>query len=106
MLPARRRSPEKPPTGGGSDPTDGGDFGGGGDFGDPDRNPKQDRMLSPREITMLQNGNIDVHGLKGGKNASSYDLYKDPAGNIYVKPKGGDGPGNATGLNINDFGRR
>ena len=32
-----------------------------------------------------------------------YDLFKDQKGNIYVKPKGGGGPGDPTGLNINDY---
>jgi hypothetical protein len=31
--------------------------------------------------------------MKGGENASKYDLFKDKAGNIYVKPKNGEGPG-------------
>jgi len=38
-----------------------------------------------------------------GKGASRFDLYKDKAGNIYVKPKGGAGPGDAAGINVNDL---
>jgi putative RNase toxin 33 of polymorphic toxin system len=32
-----------------------------------------------------------------------YDLYKNRDGDILVKPKDGRGPGDPTGLNINDF---
>jgi wobble nucleotide-excising tRNase len=61
-------------------------------------------MLSSGEIKRLEKGGVDVHDLKGGKNASSRDLYKDNKGSIYVKPKGGQqGPGDPTGLNINDY---
>lgn len=31
------------------------------------------------------------------------DLYKDSKGNIYVKPKGGGGEADPTGLNIKDY---
>jgi len=37
------------------------------------------------------------------KENARQDLYKDKDGNIVVKPKGGNGPGEPTGLNINDF---
>lgn len=43
------------------------------------------------------------YDLKGKKNASESDLYKNKKGDIYVKPKSGKGPGDPTGLNINDF---
>ena len=46
---------------------------------------------------------MDVHDLKGGKETGKSDLYKDKQGNIYVKPKGGSGPGEPTGLNIKNF---
>jgi Bacterial toxin 33 len=39
----------------------------------------------------------------GKKNSGRYDLYKDKQGNIYIKPKGGQGTGEPTGLNINNF---
>jgi Bacterial toxin 33 len=68
-----------------------------------DRDGKQDRQLSPNEIERLKNGGVDVHELRGGKNASKRDLYKDKKGDIYVKRKGGKGAGEPTGLNINDF---
>jgi len=60
-------------------------------------------MLSPGEISKLKNGGEDIHDLKGNKNASKRDLYKNKNGDILVKPKGGKGPGESTGLNINDF---
>ena len=39
--------------------------------------------------------------LKGDN--SGLDLFKDRRRWIYVKPKDGGGPGDPTGLNINDF---
>jgi len=65
------------------------------------RNPAQDKLLSHGEILKLENGGIDVHELKDA--APNGDLYKDAKGEIYIKPKGGCGPGEPTGLNINDF---
>jgi hypothetical protein len=41
--------------------------------------------------------------LKGKKSSGERDLYKDKKGDIYVKPKGGKGEGEPTGVNINDF---
>jgi RHS repeat-associated protein len=74
-----------------------------GDAGAEDRNPAQDKPLSKGEIKALEDGKVDVHDLKGGKQTGQSDLYKDKRGNIYVKPKGGAGPGEPTGLNIKDF---
>lgn len=71
--------------------------GSGGDSG------PQDHRLTNGEIKKLQNGGVDVHELKGGKNASKFDLYKNRDGEVFVKPKGGKGPGDATGLNIRDY---
>ncbi|ESV58204.1 hypothetical protein L830_4046 [Mycobacteroides abscessus MAB_082312_2258] len=51
----------------------------------------------------MEDAGFDVHELKGGKNASKFDLYKDREGNIYVKPKGGRGEGDPLGININDI---
>jgi hypothetical protein len=65
------------------------------------RNPAQDRLLSREEIRKLKNAGYDIHDLKGGKRAAQYDLYKDASGNIYVKRKGGTGPGEPTGVNVN-----
>lgn len=47
-----------------------------------------------------------MHDLKGGKETGKSDLFKDKSGNVYVKPKGGAGPGEPTGLNINNFPKR
>lgn len=45
------------------------------------------RKLDPEELKKQ-------HGLEKGS-----DLYKDPkTGEVYVKPKGGAGPGEATGV--------
>ncbi len=68
-----------------------------------DRNPNQDRKLTDDEIRKLQKGGEDPHDLKEDVNSGQRDLYKDKNGNIYVKPKGGSGPGEPTGLNINHF---
>lgn len=59
-------------------------------------------MLSKGEIKALKEAGIDVHDLKPDR-AGRYDLYKDPDGNIVVKPKGGSGPGDPTGLNIDEI---
>ncbi len=67
------------------------------------RNWRQDKLLTPYEIAKLKQSGVDIHDLKGGKNASKKDLYKDEQGNIYIKFKGGIGLGEATGLNVNDF---
>jgi hypothetical protein len=68
-----------------------------------ERDWQQDKLLSGGEIAKLKQSGIDVHSLKGGQGASRLDLYKDEVGNIYIKPKGGNGAGEPTGLNINDF---
>ena len=65
------------------------------------RNPKQDRKLTQAEIQKLIDAGIDPEELKGGKSTGQWDLYKDSQGNIYIKPKGGSGPGEPTGVNIN-----
>ena len=61
---------------------------------------KQDKMLSKNEAKRLAKGGSHPHDLKEN---SRQDLYKDKDGNISVKRKGGIGPGEPTGLNINDF---
>jgi hypothetical protein len=68
-----------------------------------ERNPAQDKKLSEGEIDQLKQGDVDVHKIKGKKNASKRDFFKDKDGNIYIKPKGGKGPGEETGLNINNY---
>lgn len=59
-------------------------------------------MLSKGDIQRLEDAGYDIHELKGGKSTGQYDLYKDRCGNIYVKPKGGRGPGDPINVNIND----
>jgi RHS repeat-associated protein len=70
----------------------------------------QDKKLSGAEVDNLEEHNVDIHELKqevtGDKKVSKYDLYKDKDGSIFVKPKNGKGPGEPTGLNINDFNKR
>jgi RHS repeat-associated protein len=73
---------------------------------DNDRKPKDDRRLGRGEIKKLEGAGHDVHELKGRKNASKQDLFKDKNGEIYVKPKDGSGPGEPTGININDLDNR
>ncbi|HEX2952163.1 MAG TPA: polymorphic toxin type 33 domain-containing protein [Armatimonadota bacterium] len=48
---------------------------------------------------MLKSG-VDPHELKPN---SRYDLFKDEDGFIHVLPKKGQGHGDPTGLNINDY---
>ena len=57
------------------------------------------KKLSPGEIKKLQERGIDPHDLKPN---SKYDFFKDKDGNIHVKPKDGSGPGDPTGINVND----
>jgi hypothetical protein len=62
----------------------------------------QDRLLSKAEAQLLKGRfGVDAHGIKkevlGNKAPiARYDLYKDKQGNIYVKPKGGEGAGIST----------
>ena len=65
-----------------------------------EKNRKQDKKLSPSEIEKLKKAGSDPEELKGGKSTGKLDLYKDPQGNIIIKPKGGAGPGEPTGINI------
>ena len=68
-----------------------------------DNDSPSDKALSPGEIAKLKEAGIDAHDLKPAKNGSKYDLFKDKYGNIKVKPKAGNGPGDPTGLNINSL---
>ena len=77
--------------------------GAGADDEDGERDGSQDQRLSRGEIDALEDAGIDVHELKGGKGTGKLDLFKDKGGDIYVKPKSGDGPGESTGLNIKNF---
>jgi hypothetical protein len=66
-------------------------------------NPLGWKKLSESEIKILKKNGIDIHDLKGERHVGQWDLFKDTNGNIYIKPKNGTGPGDPTGLNINDF---
>jgi len=62
------------------------------------RNPAQDKRLTRGEIRLLKEYRHDPEDLKG--NNPRLDLFKDREGNVYVKPKSGQGSGDATGLNL------
>ena len=68
----------------------------------PGRNPAQDKKLTSREIEALEDAGYHPHDLKPG--GAREDLYHDRDGNIYTKPKGGQGPGEPTGLNTKELG--
>lgn len=63
----------------------------------------QDKPLSKGEIKALKDAGINPEKLKGGKSTGKTDLYKKPNGDIVIKPKGGNGPGEPTGYNIKNF---
>jgi Bacterial toxin 33 len=63
----------------------------------------EDKKLTPGEINKLKGKNIDPEALKGGKATGKLDLFKDRKGNIVIKPKDGSGPGEPTGININEL---
>jgi RHS repeat-associated protein len=66
----------------------------------PERNPAQDKKLSPGQIKRLKEAGFDPHELKLG---AGEDLYMDSEGNIYAKPQGGAGPGEPIGINIKNL---
>jgi len=70
--------------------------------GPDDRNPKQDKLLTPGEIKRLQDAGWD-HSDKGRNGGGKIDLYKDKEGNVYEKGKGNKGPGEPTGYNMNNL---
>jgi RHS repeat-associated protein len=80
-------------------------------FQDTNPNAKEyysdkDSKLSDTEVDRLENGTgQSAEEIKSphGKNAGKLDLYKKPNGDVVVKPKGGNGPGEPTGYNINDY---
>jgi hypothetical protein len=45
-----------------------------------ERNWRQDKLLTIDEIERLQRGGENIHLLKGKRNASKRDLYKDTEG--------------------------
>ena len=74
--------------------------------GEQERDWKKDRKLSDGEIKKLKDAGYDIHELKSDCPAgapSRCDLFKDREGNIYVKPKNGQGPGNPVDVNINNL---
>jgi RHS repeat-associated protein len=68
-----------------------------------DKSGAQDKRLTSGEIKRLQQGGENIEEIKGAKGAGQRDLFKDKDGNIVVKPADGSGPGEYTGLNINDY---
>lgn len=73
------------------------------DGGSSERNPAQDKRLSAGEAKFLKEKGFDPEQLKAdivGKNVSKYDIFKDRAGNLYVKPKSGEGFGERLNMNI------
>ncbi|MFC4126262.1 polymorphic toxin type 33 domain-containing protein [Nocardia rhizosphaerae] len=63
------------------------------------RNPAQDKILTDKDIKELKSRGHDPHDIKP-EPPSRYDLYKDGKGNVYIKPKGGKGPGDPTGIRL------
>ncbi|GGH16502.1 hypothetical protein FAZ19_05730 [Sphingobacterium alkalisoli] len=76
-----------------------------GDDPNPNRNPNQDRPLTPGEIKQIQrqgwgHGDKSMNGRGGGRN----DLWVDKKGNVYEKPKYGKGVmGEWTGYNLKNL---
>jgi hypothetical protein len=66
---------------------------------DEKRNVRQDRRLTAFEIALLKRQGHDPEDLKGY--SAGRDLYKDEHGYVYVKDKGGSGPGEFTGIKLN-----
>lgn len=66
----------------------------------------QHKPLTNGDIKNLKKNDYDPHEIKqsgSGGRVSDKDLYKDREGNVLVKPKGGKGPGEPTGINLNDL---
>ncbi len=61
----------------------------------------QFKKLSPSEIKDLIKAGYHPHDLKPN---SKFDLFKDDKGEVFVMPKNGSGPGDPTGININNPG--
>ena len=59
-----------------------------------DRNPAQDKRLTPGDIALLKRNLIDPEELKEFN--AGLDLFKDAGGWVYVKPLSGAGPGDPT----------
>ncbi len=63
----------------------------------------QDKPLSDGEIEALKKAGVDPHQLKKQLGKGRSDLFKRRNGDICVKPKSGDGPGEDIGYNIKDI---
>ena len=61
---------------------------------------EQLKKLTKRDIRDLIESGNHPHDLKDN---SRQDLFKDRQGNVIVKPKSGIGPGDPTGINLNDL---
>lgn len=71
-----------------------------------ERDGKSDRRLSEGEIRKLQDAGYNIHDLKRDCPVgipARCDLFKDRDGNIYVKPKNGQGTGEPIDININQI---
>jgi len=81
----------------------GSSVGGGGGSG-RSSGGSQDKKLTPGEIAKLKANRINPEALKEevwGRSFGRTDLYKTLSGDIVIKGKGGVGPGEPTGININ-----
>ncbi|HXH25899.1 MAG TPA: RHS repeat-associated core domain-containing protein, partial [Vicinamibacterales bacterium] len=68
-----------------------------------ERDGSQDKRVPDSVIKEMERRGTHPHELK---ESGKQDLFYDPTtGKIYVKPKSGKGPGEDTGLNIDDFRR-
>lgn len=67
----------------------------------PERKPRQLKRLTPGEIRKLKRHSIDPEELKDYH--ARLDLFKDERGEIYVMPKDGSGPGEPSGINVNEL---
>jgi RHS repeat-associated protein len=61
------------------------------------------KRITKGEVKKLKKGNVNPEALKGKRGVGKLDIFKDNKGNLFIKPKSGKGPGEPTGLNINDF---
>jgi len=64
---------------------------------------KLPRFQKSSEIGKLKKAGIDLHDKTLKIGGSKQDVYKDPNGNLYAKPKGGSGPGDPLGINIHNL---
>lgn len=67
----------------------------------PETNPQQFKRLTPGEIRRLKRHAIDPEELK--EYNARLDLFKDKSGEVYVMPKDASGPGEPSGINIDEL---